>query len=376
MSVRVLSRLVGLVWLCLHAGGVAGAIERVTVDPAPLQLEEPQRFGTDPTKAWMPKSAIDAPRAPTYVVRADAGDDEPLPAFELVPGTWMLFGNIAEVDPNNRGFNGNAGFVVTEEGVVVIDALGTPKLGRRLIATIRSKTDKPIRWLIVTHAHPDHFYGAVAFADLPGVHIVAHEGTEGYVRSERIERSVAYRKAFIPEDMGADAGGRFQAVIPDLLLGGPRYGWLELRVGEETFRIYNTGTHHSHGDLVIHQKRANIAWVSDLAFNGRVTFMGDGHTREMLENLDWLTRELGDVRLMVPGHGSAQRPPFPMVAKTRAYIEALRAKMAAAIEDDLDLQEAVDQADLPEWRDVPLYELNHRLNANFVYRELEQELFE
>ena len=369
-------RVVWMLWLIWMPVQVFGAIERVTVDPPPLELEEPQRFGTDPTRAWMPKSAIDSPRPPEYVVAADAADDEPLPVFQIAPDTWMLFGNIAEVDPNNRGFNGNAGFVVTDEGVVVIDALGTPRLGRRMIATIRSKTDKPILYLIITHAHPDHFYGAVAFADLPGIHIVSHEGTEGYVRSERIERSVAYRKAFIPGDMRADAEGRFQAIVPDILIGGPRYGWLELRVGEEVFRIYNTGTHHSHGDLVVHQQKADIAWVSDLAFNGRVTFMGDGHTREMLENLDWLMRELGDVKLMVPGHGSAQTAPFPMVARTRAYIEALRAKMAAAVEEGLDLQEAVDAADLPEWRNVRLYRLNHRLNANFVYRELEQELFE
>lgn len=357
-------------------GMALSAIEQVMVDPPPVELEEPQRFGTDPRRAWMPETAIDSPRPPEYVVRAEAGDDEPLPAFELVPGTWMFFGNIAEVDPNNRGFNGNAGFVITEEGVVVIDALGTPKLARRMIATIRAKTERPIRWLIITHAHPDHFYGAAAFAQIPGIHVVSHQGTEEYVHSERIERSVAYRKAFIPEDMRLGPDGRFRAIVPDVLIGGPRYGWLELRVGEEVFRIYNTGTHHSHGDLVVHQKKADIAWVSDLAFNGRVTFMGDGHTREMLENLDWLLRELGDVRLMVPGHGSAQTPPFPMVAKTRAYIEALRAKMAEAVEEGLDLQEAVDAADLPEWRDVRLYGLNHRLNANFVYRELEQELFE
>jgi glyoxylase-like metal-dependent hydrolase (beta-lactamase superfamily II) len=369
----------GLGWvLCLLGvpGLATAGIERVIVDPEPVKLEEPQRFGTDPSRAWMPPTAIDSPRPPEYVVAADARDDEPLPVFQLAPDTWMFFGNIAEVDPNNRGFNGNAGFVITDEGVVVIDALGTPRLGRRMIATIRSKTDRPIRYLIVTHAHPDHFYGAVAFADIPGIHIVSHEGTEGYVHSERIERSVAYRKAFIAEDMRVGPSGRFQAIVPDILIGGPRYGWIELRVGEEVFRIYNTGTHHSHGDLVVHQKKADIAWISDLAFNGRVTFMGDGHTREMLENLDWLMRELGGVRLMVPGHGSAQTAPFPMVAKTRAYIEALRTRMAEAVEEGLDLQEAVEAADLPEWRNVRLYGLNHRLNANFVYREMEQELFE
>jgi glyoxylase-like metal-dependent hydrolase (beta-lactamase superfamily II) len=64
--------------------------------------------------------------------------------------------------------------VVTNDAVVVIDTLGTPKLGKRLIATIKTVSDKPIRYLIVTHNHPDHAYGTVAFKRLGGVTIVSH----------------------------------------------------------------------------------------------------------------------------------------------------------------------------------------------------------
>jgi len=108
-----------------------------------------REYGTDPGRTWYPESAIDTPDAPNIVLNASDADDAPLHAYRLNERTWFLFGNIAETDAYNRGWNGNAGFVVTDDAVVVIDALGTPKLGERLIATIKSVTDKPIRYLYV-----------------------------------------------------------------------------------------------------------------------------------------------------------------------------------------------------------------------------------
>src|ERR1700690_475326 len=72
-----------------------------------------QRFGTDPAKAFMPKEAVNSPRPPVYVVRTEDADSKPLPYFKIAPVTFFLFGQIAEVDGFKRGFNGNAGFVVT-----------------------------------------------------------------------------------------------------------------------------------------------------------------------------------------------------------------------------------------------------------------------
>jgi glyoxylase-like metal-dependent hydrolase (beta-lactamase superfamily II) len=73
----------------------------------------------------------------------------------------------------NQGFNSNAGFVVTKEGVVVFDALGTPVLGEKLIAAIRKITDQPIKRVIVSHFHADHVYGLQAFKAI-GAEIWAH----------------------------------------------------------------------------------------------------------------------------------------------------------------------------------------------------------
>jgi glyoxylase-like metal-dependent hydrolase (beta-lactamase superfamily II) len=359
-----------LTWIGLSVSA-AYAAEFVPIDVAPLEGADPQqRFGTDPDQAYMPEEAVNHPRAPVFVIDANDSDCAPLPYYRIAPDTYFFFGNIAEVDGNNRGFNGNAGFIVTGDGVLVVDALGTPYLGRRMIATIRSVTDEPIKYLLVTHAHPDHYYGAAAFAELPGVKVISHAGTGDYVRSDTIERSVAYRKVFLPREME-----NFRAVVPDIMLGGGNPARLTVRLGSKTFHIYDVGHHHSHGDLILHQVEDGILWVSDLAFNGRVTYIGDGRLREILTMQDWALRTFPDIRLMVPGHGAPQTPPFAMVALTGAYVEALTAKMRAALDQGKGLQEAVAESDLPEFAQVPLYDLNHRINANYIYRVLEEESF-
>jgi hypothetical protein len=162
---------------------------------------------------------------------------------------------------------------------------------------------------------------------------------------------------------------------PDRYAPEDRFAKLSVQFGGRTFDIYNAGAHHSHGDLVVHQVEDGILWISDLAFNQRVTFMGDGDSQQALEAQDWLVQQFPDARLMVPGHGSAQTAPFPMVRKTHAYIESLREQMKAKVVAGVPLFDAVKSADMPAWRDVPLYEENQRANASFVYRELEFEFF-
>lgn len=318
----------------------------------------------------LPPTAIDTTDIPVMTLDADAPDDEPLPYYRIGEDSYMLYGNIAEVDEQNRGWNGNAGFVVTREGVFVIDALGTPKLGRRFLATIRSVTDRPVRYLLLTHNHPDHSYGAIAFRRNTRAKVIAHRGTLDYIHSEQLDRSVEFRRAFIRQDME-----NFAAVTPDILIDDKPFGELRIRLGEKSFIVYNTGSHHSHGDLVLQQLPQNILWISDLAFNQRTTYMGDGDSRQAIAGQNWLLQNFADARLMVPGHGSAQRAPFSMVTRTRNYIERLRAEMGHAVEEGIGLQQAVDESDFSDWRNTRLYDLNHRANANFIYREMEEELF-
>lgn len=292
---------------------------------------------------------------------------ETLPVTRIAPNTYAVYGHIDQLNTENRGFNGNAGFIVTDDGVVVIDALGTPLLGQRLLASIRRITDKPVRYLILTHNHPDHSYGASALKD-SGATVIAHAGTQDYLRSSDFESSVAYREEILPQDMRG-----FRPIPPDKTVEGALYSKQIFRLGKHDFEVYNADHHHSFGDLVIRQLPENILWIGDLAFNGRVTYIGDGHSAATLKTIDWLRKNFPDTKLMVPGHGKAQRPPFPMLQQTYSYVERLRTAMRKAVERGETLESAVANCDLPDWQKVRLYSENHRKNCSFIYQEMEQE---
>jgi glyoxylase-like metal-dependent hydrolase (beta-lactamase superfamily II) len=342
-------------------GGAADMAENAYGEPACATAGE---------DSFLPPNAIDSTQLPDVALQADAPADLPLPCYRIGKATYLLFGNIAQVDDRNRGWNGNAGFIVAGDGVIVIDTLGTPRLGQRLLATIASVTDQPVRYVIVTHNHPDHGYGAAPFQQIDGVTVIAHAGMLDYADSETLQRSVDYRRNILGDDMQG-----FAPVEADILVQGERFGKERIRLGDQVLDIYNTGSHHSYGDLVVHQVNDGILWISDLAFNQRTTYMGDGDSGQILEAQAWLLQKLGDVALMVPGHGSPQTPPFPMVEKTRSYVERMREAMREAVENGVSLLDATQQTDFEDWKDTRLYEANQRANAGFVYREMEQAFF-
>jgi hypothetical protein len=86
-------------------------------------------------------------------------------------------------------------------------------------------------------------------------------------------------------------------------------------------------------------------------------------------------RHFPDAGLMVPGHGSAQTRPFPMVERTRRYVQRMREAMREAVADGVSLLDATQQTEFDDWKDTRLYEANQRANAGFVYREMEEAFF-
>src|SRR5215471_9090832 len=123
-----------------------------------------------------------------------AADDIVLTAQRVSEHVWFFQGTTGVASAANRGFMSNAGFVVTNDGVIVFDALGTPALGRAMVAAIATVTRAPIRRVILSHYHADHIYGLQALK-AAGAEIWAHRKAEIYLASDVAQSRLAQRRA-------------------------------------------------------------------------------------------------------------------------------------------------------------------------------------
>lgn len=291
---------------------------------------------------------------------------DPLPRYEvraLGAGVYLVSGEVG------RGSEGrpNAGFVVTRDGVVVIDALGTPLEGRALVAAIRRTTSAPIRWLVLTHHHPDHSFGAVELRRA-GARVLAHPDltmlaaengwdnlTADWVRTRGIEamRGFVYADtADRPVTAGRDS----------LVLGG------------RTIHLFHPPSPaHTAGDLAVWIPEARVLFAGDLLIEDGISMVVDGNSALLLGALDSL-RAFGATTL-VPGHGAVQRDGGgPLIDSTQAYLRTLRREMRAAVERGTSMRRAL--APLPEPDETRPVSVNSRLrrNAARVYVEMEREV--
>ena len=287
---------------------------------------------------------------------------EPLRAQPVAPGVWFVQGEAALGSVANRNFISNAGFVVTDDSVVVIDALGSPALATELIAEIRRVTPKPIRYVIVTHFHADHIYGLQAFKAI-GATIIAHSAGREYLNSDTAQRRLeASRQDLYP---WIDERTR--------LVGADR--WLAdndttLMLGGQAFRIRHVGPAHSPEDLVVHVPNAGVLFVGDLVFRGRIPFVGQADSRQWIESLNMLLEM--NPRLLITGHGPVSATPREDLAMTRDYLVYLRAAMGDAARNLEPFEEAYAKADWSKFEGLPLFRAANRMNAYNTYLLMEQ----
>jgi glyoxylase-like metal-dependent hydrolase (beta-lactamase superfamily II) len=276
--------------------------------------------------------------------------------------SWYVQGLPGAASAANQGFMSNAGFVVTEAGVVVFDALGTPALARRMLAEIRKQTRQPVRRVIVSHWHADHYYGLQVFR-AAGAEIWAHEAARPALGSDAAAERLAQRRGILAPWLG-DA---FQVAAPDLWLSGDT----DFVLGGVQFRIRHVGPAHSPEDLVLFVAADGVLYSGDTVFRGRVPFVGEADSKAWLVALDRLLAL--QPRLMVPGHGAASRTPQNDLALTRDYLADLRDRMGRAVADFVPFDAAYAAADWSRWSGLPAYAEAHRRNAYNTYLLMERE---
>jgi glyoxylase-like metal-dependent hydrolase (beta-lactamase superfamily II) len=270
----------------------------------------------------------------------------------------------AGIATDNEGFISNAGFIVTDDGVIVFDALGTPSLAALFLTKIRSITDKPILKVIMSHYHADHIYGLQVFKE-QGAQIIAPKGAMDYLSSpaavERIEERRFSLEPWVNEST--------RLVSPDVILDKA----MSFSHGGITFILDILGTAHSDGDLTLFIEPDRVLFSGDIIFEGRVPYLGDSNTKTWLETLTKM--EVGQIAALIPGHGPAAKNPNQAITATRKYLAKIRSVMREAVANLDDFAETYDKTDWSEFEHLPAFAETNRRNAYQVYLSMEEELF-
>jgi glyoxylase-like metal-dependent hydrolase (beta-lactamase superfamily II) len=292
----------------------------------------------------------------------------PLAPPDRFPLRQLGHGVFAVLGDTGWGSEGrpNAGFIVTGDGVVVVDALGSPAQGETLVRTIRAVTTEPIRWLVLTHHHPDHHFGAIALRHA-GAKVLAYPDVSTGVDEQSRE---AGESAWALVVGRREMQGFTYADVPDR----PVTTVDTLRLGAQTIVILHPSRRpaHTKGDLVVWLPAARVLFAGDLLIEDGVSLVVDGTSRGLLEALDTLAAL--DPRVVVPGHGAIPRDPGALMERTRSYVMQLRAAMRRAVLRGTSLNHALDS--LPpadDSRPVSLHSRARR-NGNRVYLEVEREV--
>jgi glyoxylase-like metal-dependent hydrolase (beta-lactamase superfamily II) len=269
----------------------------------------------------------------------------------------------AGIATDNEGFISNAGFVITGDGVVIFDGLGTPSLANKLVHKIAEITEQPIKKVVVSHYHADHIYGLQVFEEL-GAEIIAPYGAQKYIQSEAAKSRLEERQFSLDPWVNENT----HLVLPDTTVSSST----KFTLGDITFTINYMGKAHSDGDLTLLVEPDKVLFSGDIIFRERIPFVGDADSKKWLETLTRLETE--GLTALIPGHGPATTDPKNTISLTRHYLAYLRKVMAAGVEEFTPFDEVYANADWSEFKDLPAFEEGNRINAYQVYLSMEAEL--
>ncbi|HZP85394.1 MAG TPA: quinoprotein relay system zinc metallohydrolase 2 [Burkholderiales bacterium] len=281
------------------------------------------------------------------------------PVEEVAPGNFVHYGSHEERSPANLGDNANVGFIVGQRCVAVVDTGGSLPVGKALREAIRAVTSLPVCYVILTHVHPDHFFGAAAFAD----------DRPQFVGHAELPRALAARGKFylntLKRDLSDQADGS-EVIAPTILVKDE----MSLDIGNRELRLRAWPVAHTDNDLTVLDERTGTLWLSDLLFLQHTPVI-DGSIIGFLKVLDGLAR-LRPTHF-VAGHGRTDAPWPDALNDERRYLELVARQTRQALKSGRTIQQAVDsvgQEEAGRWVNFDLY---HRRNVTSAYTELEWE---
>ncbi|MHB1142355.1 MAG: MBL fold metallo-hydrolase [Sulfuricaulis sp.] len=259
-------------------------------------------------------------------------------AFDTVKvadGVYALVGDLGQRSPENLGHNMTSGFIVTAQGVVVIDT-GASKLGAQAIhAAIRKVTDKPVTFAINTGGQ-DHRWLGNDYFKRRGAKLIASAAGLGDMRNRGAEQ-FAMAERFLKEKFAGT-----EPVYPDVTFK-ERY---TLPVKGERIELIYTGGAHTSGDMLVWLPQRSIVFAGDTVFVQRLLGVLPGSAQRWIKSLETLRDEIKP-KIIVPGHGhvtdlrEAMRDSYDYLTFLR---DATRKRFADGAFDPVEASQGLDQS--------------------------------
>jgi len=241
----------------------------------------------------------------------------------------------------------------------VVDTGGSLREGNKLLAAVRSRTDKPIRYVINTHGHPDHVFGNAAFVN----------DATTFVGHRNLPRALATRGHFYIDSfrriMGDELVGDVRIIPPTLTVDDT----LDLDLGDRRLALRAWPTAHSDNDLTVFDEKSGTLFAGDLVFLTHIPVL-DGSLRGWLKAID----ELGGMaaQRVVPGHGPASDWPAAL-SDERRYLEKLDGDVRALVNGGKPITVAANSAAASERPRWDLFDDYNARNATAAFSEIEWE---
>lgn len=294
----------------------------------------------------------------TLSFSATADFDYKLKPTEIAEDTYIFLGLDEDFTWDNGGNIVNTGFIVTEEGVVVIDVGPSRLYGEQMRAAISEVTDKKIVKVILTHQHPDHFLGMQAFRDVP---VYANPET---IEILKIQAGAYLDNMYRLVGSGMTGTELFITQILPHTVDSEKFGDHKL----EYIKLVG----HTESDLLVFDKTTGVLFAGDQVFHNRALTTPHAIPEKWQEALEVIA-EL-DYKLIVPGHGAVSTEITP-VEQTREYLSWVASTISTGFEEGLDMNEIL-ETEIPErFKHIALTKEEFARSVSHLLERYENQIF-
>ncbi|QOY52463.1 MBL fold metallo-hydrolase [Candidatus Sulfurimonas baltica] len=270
--------------------------------------------------------------------------------------TYCFFGLPEVMNEVNNGNISNSCYVNMGDSYIVIDSGPSYLYAKSTHAKMKEIKDLPISYLINTHGHDDHYLGNAYYKEI-GVEIV---GSKEFKNVEKVQETRMQSK------ISKEAYAGTTQVFPSTFVDGAKV--LELN-GIKIYLEAVDKRAHSNSDIFIHIPQYETVFAGDLVFSERIPVIRDGNLRNWIEALEKI--KTINVKYIIGGHGEIVDK--SSIDATYRYLTNLTQKVALALENGVELDDAVESIKMEDFKEYKTYYEQHKPNVAIAYRKLEWE---